>query len=90
MPRGTRFSDVSYCFNVCTCYYWCHRYHRLANGTKTCNIFRKDVNAGIDSDKYVRRYGSAETRALSLPRHKNQEMHTYVLLVLYHIRAVKL
>ena len=32
--------------------------------------------AGIDSDKYVRRYGSAETRALSLPRHKNQEMHT--------------
>ena len=76
MPRGTRFSDVSYRFNVCTCTYWCHRYHRRANGTKTCNIFRNDVNGGIDSDKYVRRYGSAETSALSLPRHKNEEMHT--------------
>ena len=76
MPRGTRFSDMSYHFNVCTCNYQCQRYHRPANGTKTCNIFRKDVNGGIESDRYVNRHGSAETGALSLPCHKNQEMHT--------------
>ena len=72
MPCGTPFSDVSYRFNVCTCSYWSVRYHCCANGTKTCHIFRNHANGGIDSEKHVRRYGRAETSALSLPRHKNE------------------
>ena len=73
---------------LCTCEYWCHRYHCRANGTKTCNIFRNDVNGGIDSDKYVRRYGSAETGTLSLLHHKNQEMHRYYSRYWYFIVSV--